>query len=153
MSLPAVTGEVLAGAWLRDQRQSRGWTKRETARRLVQAGRDAGDTALPGVDTLCRYVHRWERGENGLTERYRLYYCLAFGIPAAGFGCQESGGDAPAQVTAAGADGVSVWAWYACGRLVIEISGLEPAQTRAGPRPGLALVTSPCPPRSYGGRA
>src|SRR5580698_599329 len=86
MTVPAVAGEVPLSVWLRRQRETRAWTKQETARRLVQAGKDAGDTAVPGVDGMCRYIYRWERGENGLTERYRLYYCKAFGIPAARFG-------------------------------------------------------------------
>jgi hypothetical protein len=30
------------GAWLRQQREDRGWNKHEMARRLIQAGRDAG---------------------------------------------------------------------------------------------------------------
>ncbi|HEY6310397.1 MAG TPA: helix-turn-helix transcriptional regulator [Streptosporangiaceae bacterium] len=150
MTVPAVAGEMPPGAWLRRQRETRGWTKRDTARRLVQAGKDAGDTAVPGVDAMCRYVHRWERGENGLTERYRMHYCTAFGIPLAGFG---SGDDAPAPVTEAGAHGLSVSVQYAPGRLVIEISGLGSEEAEAEPERRLSLVTPQDPPRSYGGRA
>jgi len=96
MTVPAVAGEVPLSVWLRRQRETRGWTKRETARRLVQVGKDAGDTAVPGLDDMCRYVYRWERGQNGLTERYRMYYCTAFGIPAAAFGADD---DALAPIT------------------------------------------------------
>jgi hypothetical protein len=37
--------------WLRQQREDRGWSRREQARRLIQAGRDAGDTAMPAWTT------------------------------------------------------------------------------------------------------
>jgi len=150
MTIPAVTGEVPLNVWLRRQRETRNWSRRDTARRLVQAGKNAGDTAVPGVDDMCRYVCRWERGQNDPTERYRLYYCTAFGIPAAAFG---SGDDAPAPVTEASAHGLSVSVRYAPGRLVIEISGLGTEETEAEPERVLSLVTPQDPPRSYGGRA
>jgi len=56
------------------------------ARRLVQAGRDTGDTTLPILDHVYRNIYGWERGEGRPTERYRLYYCKALAIPAAQFG-------------------------------------------------------------------
>src|SRR5216684_2999596 len=71
------------GAWLRQQREVRSWTKREMARQLIQAGRSTGDTSLPGMDSMCHNIHRWERGQGGLTERYKLHYCNTFGIPLA----------------------------------------------------------------------
>jgi transcriptional regulator with XRE-family HTH domain len=151
MTVPAVAGELPLSVWLRRQRETRDWTKRDTARRLlVQAGRDVGDTAVPGLDDICRHVYRWERGENGPTARYRMYYCTAFGIPPAAFGV---GDDAPAPVTGASAQGLSVSVQYAPGRLVIEISGL--GSEEAGPEPErvLSLVTPQDPPGSYGGRA
>jgi transcriptional regulator with XRE-family HTH domain len=150
MTIPAVTGEVPLNVWLRRQRETRSWTKRDTARRLVQAGKDAGDTAVPGADDMCRYIHRWERGENGPTERYRMYYCTAFGIPAAAFG---AGGDTPAPIAEASAHGLSVSVQYTPGRLVIEISGLGTEETEAKPERVLSLVPPQDPPRSYGGRA
>jgi transcriptional regulator with XRE-family HTH domain len=149
MTIPAVTGEVPLNVWLRRQRENRSWTKRDTARRLVQAGKDAGDTAVPGVDDMCRYIHRLERGENGPTERYRMYYCTAFGIPAAAFG---AGDDTPAPIAEASAR-LSVSVQYAPGRLVIEISGLGTEETEPEPERVLSLVTAQDPPRSYGGRA
>ena len=72
------------GAWLREQRESRGWPRREMARRLTQAGQAAGDT-LPSINHLCTYIRRWEHG-HGLTERYKVHYCTAFGISARLFG-------------------------------------------------------------------
>ena len=50
--------------WLRQQREARGWGRREQARRLIQAGRDAGDTSMPSVDGMYHNIHRWERGDN-----------------------------------------------------------------------------------------
>ena len=66
-------------AWLRQQREDRGWPKAEMARRLVQAGREAGDTAVPELSGMLHNIHRWER-EGGISERHKLHYCRAFGI-------------------------------------------------------------------------
>jgi hypothetical protein len=51
------------------------------------------------------------------------------------------------------AHGLSVSLGYASGRLVIEISGLDTDDAEPEPGAGLSLVTSPGPPRQYGGRA
>ena len=74
------------GAWLRRQREARGWPKAEMARRLVQAGRDTGDTAIPSTSSMLHNIHRWERGEGGLSERYKLHYCHALGVLPSQFG-------------------------------------------------------------------
>jgi hypothetical protein len=73
------------GAWLRQQREARRWTRLEMARQLIQAGRAKGDI-LPGADSMCHNIHRWERGQGGLTERYKLHYCTVLGITPAQFG-------------------------------------------------------------------
>jgi tetratricopeptide (TPR) repeat protein len=78
-----LTGEL--GTWLREQREARGWARRDMARRLIQAGHDTGDTTMPSIDSLCTYIRRWEHG-HGLTERYKLHYCTALAIPPAQFG-------------------------------------------------------------------
>ncbi len=54
MTVQAVEGEMPLGVWLRQQREARGWSRREQARRLIQAGRDAGDTAMPSVARVCQ---------------------------------------------------------------------------------------------------
>jgi hypothetical protein len=72
-------------AWLRQQREDRGWPKAEMARRLVQAGREAGDTAVPELSGMLHNIHRWER-EGGISERHKLHYCRAFGIHPSQFG-------------------------------------------------------------------
>lgn len=79
------------GAWLRKQREARSWTRREMARQLIRAGRDTGDTTVPGMDSMCHNIHRWERGRGGLTERYKLHYCKAFGILPDQFGADVTG--------------------------------------------------------------
>ena len=73
------------GQWLRQQRQSRGWSVPEMRRHLREAARDAGDT-LPGNECLGVMIRRWEKDEGGVSERYRMHYCRAFGLPLAGFG-------------------------------------------------------------------
>jgi tetratricopeptide (TPR) repeat protein len=73
------------GAWLRQQREDRGWTKAEMARRLTNAARDAGDKAIPDHSGMLHNLHRWER-EGGVSERYKLYYCRIFSIHPSQFG-------------------------------------------------------------------
>ena len=74
------------GAWLRRQREDRGWTRSEMARQLIRAARDKGDTSVPGIDNISHNIYRWERGVVAPAERYKLYYCGAFGIPFSQFG-------------------------------------------------------------------
>jgi transcriptional regulator with XRE-family HTH domain len=74
------------GAWLRQQREARSWTRREMARQLIQAARANGDNTIPGADSICHNLYRWEADRGGLTERYKLHYCKALGIPPAQFG-------------------------------------------------------------------
>lgn len=76
------------GEWLRRQRQARAWSRAEMARQLIKAARASDDTSLPGVENICHNIYRWERGTVGLSERYRLYYCAAFGISPGEFGAE-----------------------------------------------------------------
>ena len=73
-------------AWLRRQREDRGWTRTELARQLIRAARARGDTSLPGTDNISHNIYRWERGTVAPAERYKLLYCGAFGIPFSQFG-------------------------------------------------------------------
>jgi tetratricopeptide (TPR) repeat protein len=73
------------GAWLRQQREARGWPRAEMARRLVRAGHDAGDTAMPSASSMLHNIHRWER-EGGISERHKLHYCRVLGILPSQFG-------------------------------------------------------------------
>lgn len=150
MTVPTVAGEMPIGVWLRQQREAGGLARREMARRLIAAGRAAGDSSMPGIESVCVNIRRWESGECGLTERYKLYYCEVLGITAAEFGRQAPGASHIATVSV---HGLSVSIQSVSGRLVIEISGLEAPEPEAAPEPRLALVTAPAPPVSYGGRA
>jgi hypothetical protein len=153
-SVNGSTGIELS-AWLRQQREARSWGKRELARQLIKAAREAGDTAIPSVDSLCHNVHRWEHGENALTERYILYCCKAFDIPVEQFGRDTPVAEPSSHAATISVHDLSIALHHAPGRLVIEISGLNTAEEREPePDPVLALVTPQQPsPRSYGGRA
>src|SRR5581483_9291633 len=74
------------GAWLRRQREDRGWTRSEMARQLIRAAKAKGDTSVPGAENIGHNIYRWERGTVAPAERYKLYYCGAFGIPFSQFG-------------------------------------------------------------------
>jgi hypothetical protein len=40
------------GTWLRTQREERGWSRSETARRLITAARETGDGSMPDAETI-----------------------------------------------------------------------------------------------------
>jgi tetratricopeptide (TPR) repeat protein len=73
-----------AGAWLRREREARGWDRPEMARQLIAAARSKGDSRMPGVKSLTHNIYRWENGD-GVSQRYMLAYCAAFGIGPAEF--------------------------------------------------------------------
>lgn len=73
------------GAWLRRKREELGIAKREMARRLVDVGKDAGDTTMPSVEGMYHNVYRWEQ-EGGVSERHKLHYCRVLGIHPSQFG-------------------------------------------------------------------
>jgi hypothetical protein len=89
------------GRWLREQRRARSWDVPQMARQLVRAAGDARHT-LPSKECLLVYIRRWERGDTGMSERYRLLYCAALGIEPAAFGPH---GAQPAAGRPSGADG------------------------------------------------
>jgi hypothetical protein len=68
------------GAWLRRQREQRLWTRAELARRIIQSARDHGDTTMPTAANITHNLYRWERGANGISDRYRLYCCDVLGV-------------------------------------------------------------------------
>lgn len=77
------------GAWLRHEREARGWTRPEMARRLIRAGEARGDRSVPGLDSMCHNLYRWERGADGVSERHKLMICQSLGIPPARFGIDQ----------------------------------------------------------------
>ena len=68
------------------EREARSWPRAEMARRLIRAARASGDTTMPCADNISHNIYRWERGVTTLSERYKLYYCQAFGISSSDFG-------------------------------------------------------------------
>ncbi len=99
------------GAWLRQQREARGWPRPEMAGQLIKAAQAKGDTSLPGLDSMCHNIYRWERGTDGLSDRYKLHYCHALGIPPAQFGpghsdIQQAAAPTPGAIVLASAPGL-----------------------------------------------
>ena len=47
------------------------------------------DSSMPCIESICHNIYRWERGTVGLTERYKLYYCVAVGISPDEFGAGQ----------------------------------------------------------------
>jgi hypothetical protein len=88
------------GPWLRAQRRERGWDVPTMARQLARAA-GASRHLLPSQECLLVYIRRWERGLVGVSERYVLLYCAAFGVGPDQFGPP---GWAPAGVTARDSD-------------------------------------------------
>ena len=62
------------------------------ARQLIRAAKATGDTSVPGADNISHNIYRWERGAVAPAERYKLYYCGAFGIPFGQFGSSPAAG-------------------------------------------------------------
>jgi hypothetical protein len=56
------------------------------ARKLIQAAHASGDRSVPGVDSMCHNIYRWERGADAPSERYKLLYCQTLAIPFSQFG-------------------------------------------------------------------
>ncbi len=69
------------GARLRAERRARSWGVSEMARRLRQAAKDL-HVDEPDHNNVAAYIgKRWESGRFEVSERYRLLYAHAFGIP------------------------------------------------------------------------
>ena len=51
MTVQAVQGEMPLGAWLRQQREARGWSRREQARRLIRPAGTPGTPPCPAWTT------------------------------------------------------------------------------------------------------
>ena len=67
---PALRPAVSAGfgAWLRRQREGRGWSRQELAIRMAGA---AGSAVTAPVPALESYISRWEAGNVAISARYR----------------------------------------------------------------------------------
>jgi excisionase family DNA binding protein len=86
-------GQSLA-EWLRAQRLARHWSAAEMGRQLAHAAKAVGDHTIVSAAMLAAYVRRWERDAVGVTERYRLLYCFAFGLPPDQFPAPGAGAPA-----------------------------------------------------------
>jgi transcriptional regulator with XRE-family HTH domain len=75
------------GTWLRTQREERGWSRSDMARRLIVTGRETDD-GLPSVENLRKSIYRWESGQVDVSEKYRLLYSRTFGVNPSEFGPQ-----------------------------------------------------------------
>jgi hypothetical protein len=62
------------------------------ARRLIKAAEENDDYSMPARTDIIHNLYRWERGKVAPGERYRMYFCHAFGITPDRFGL--SGNDA-----------------------------------------------------------
>jgi transcriptional regulator with XRE-family HTH domain len=74
------------GTWLRTQREERGWSRSDIARRIIARAKETGDGGLPSADTLRKSIYRWETGQVEMSEKYRLLYCRVLSIKPAQFG-------------------------------------------------------------------
>lgn len=65
------------------------------ARRLIKAAHAIGDRSVTDTGNLCHNIYRWERGKVVPGERYKLYYCRAFGISPSEYGIEKTGSEIP----------------------------------------------------------
>jgi hypothetical protein len=77
--------DAALAAWIRQQREARGWPKAEMARQLVKVARDADDKSVPGPAGMLDNIYRWER-KGGVSERHKHHLCRLFGIKPHEFG-------------------------------------------------------------------
>jgi hypothetical protein len=122
------------GTWLRQQRQDRGWSKHDMARRLIRAGHDAGDTAMPELTGMLHNIHRWERN-GGLSERHKLHYCRAYNIHPTQFGPPATG--EPPDTATPGSSSTSVAATPA---VLVPEQRISVSPGLAGPHPQASLA-------------
>ena len=80
------------GAWLRRQREGRGWSRQELAIRMAGA---AGSAVTAPVPALESYISRWEAGTVAISARYRQLLDAVLGSAAEVPAPQPSSGPAP----------------------------------------------------------
>jgi transcriptional regulator with XRE-family HTH domain len=81
------------GAWLRRERERRLWTRAEMSRRLIKAAGENDDYSMSAVHDIIQNIYRWERGKVTPGERYRMYFCHAFGVAPGRFGVPGNDAD------------------------------------------------------------
>jgi transcriptional regulator with XRE-family HTH domain len=75
------------GAMLRTERESRGWSRAELARRLVRAADEVIRRQLPSAASLTAMIKQWESGRHSPSPRYRALCAEAFGVGEAESSC------------------------------------------------------------------
>lgn len=68
------------GAMLRTERESRGWSRAELARRLVRGADEVTRRQLPSAASLTAMIKQWESGRHSPSPRYRALCAEAFGV-------------------------------------------------------------------------
>jgi hypothetical protein len=68
-------------AWLRAEREHRGWSRPVMARRLIDAAHIQGDHSVPGLDAMKHNLYRWERGADHPADHYRVLIYAVLGVP------------------------------------------------------------------------
>jgi hypothetical protein len=86
-------------AWIRREREKRGWGRPETARRAIKAARDRGDKYVPDFGAVKHSMYRWESG-GGVSDLYVALLCDAFGVPYTEFPPQDRTRSKPKTSTA-----------------------------------------------------
>lgn len=72
-----MSGEkAVVGVRLRAEREDRGWSRSEMARRLRAVSREA----LPDGESLIHMIKEWERGKHRVSGRYRSLFAAALGL-------------------------------------------------------------------------
>jgi hypothetical protein len=74
-------GKAQYAAWLRAEREHRGWTRPQMARRPIEAAHIQRDRSVPGLDSMTHNLFRWERGADRSSERYRLLIRAVLDLP------------------------------------------------------------------------
>ena len=92
-AIPVETESSPLGAWLRRERERRLWSRAEMARRLIKAAEENDDYSMPAVLDITQNIYRWERGTVTPGERYRMYFCHAFGITPDRIGAPRNDAD------------------------------------------------------------
>src|SRR6266540_3144963 len=91
--VPAVTAQPAGRPRLRELRRAAGWTQQELADKLAYLAWTRGQ-GHPAVN--ADMIAKWERGEKGISARYRLLLCELFGVTPEQLGVVRTAGAAPA---------------------------------------------------------
>jgi len=107
------------------------------ARRIIQGAHIQGDRSVPGLDSMLHNLYRWERGLDGVSERYRLLIHAIFGLPPPAAPVNGTAHTTPAPDNGTGP---------ASALTVTIIIALPPGTTADITTTPAATITSPGPP-------